>query len=198
MFLHNLYGNIWLKMFLNTVLLWVVPTSCYHFSATKKKKEQKRRERGFQTAESEGKGKNRSKRLAGYVREHECRAVPVVGKGENILLSLCVSCGRWDGEQLMAFHVITYLRLPLHSYLDPSLTEPFFSLSWNTHTILSHQPWSLSAPFSSALSLNFSITFFQVCIILFMNRIELSIWVNLRHSPWQNTDKKGLGLQIIV
>lgn len=92
--------------------------------ATKKrKKEQKRRERGFQTAESEGKGKNRSKRLAGYVREHECRAVPVVGKGENILLSLCVSCGRWDGEQLMAFHVITYRYTPT---LTPFWPNPFF------------------------------------------------------------------------
>lgn len=134
-------------MFLNAVLLWVVPTSCYYFSATisselQKKERKKRRERGFQTAESEGRGKNRSKRLAGYVREHECRAVPVVGKGENILLSLCVSCGRWDGEQLMAFHVITYLRLPLHSYLDPSLTEPFFFPCLETLTrssLISHE-----------------------------------------------------------
>lgn len=52
-------------MFLNAVLLWVVPTSCYHFSATMiselQKERKNRRERGFQTAESEGKGKNRSK-----------------------------------------------------------------------------------------------------------------------------------------
>lgn len=54
--------------------------------------------------------------------------VPVVRKGGNISLSLHISCAGWDREQLMAFPVITYLHLPLHSHLDPSPTEHFFSL----------------------------------------------------------------------
>lgn len=139
--------------------LQVVITSLPRYHQSYKKKERKsRRERGFQTAESEGKGKNRSKRLAGYVREHECRAVPVVGKGENILLSLCVSCGRWDGEQLMAFHVITYLRLPLHSYLDPLFDRTLFFL------VLKHS----HDPLSSAMK-SFCTFFFSSLFKLFHN-----------------------------
>ncbi len=39
----------------------------------------------------------------------------------------------------MAFAVISYLHLPLHSHLDPSPTEHFLLSSWNTHAILIQQ-----------------------------------------------------------
>lgn len=57
MFLHNLYGNIWLKMFLNAVLLWVVSTSCYHFSATMISELQKERKNRRESGNLKGKEK---------------------------------------------------------------------------------------------------------------------------------------------
>lgn len=69
----------------------------------------------------------------------ECRAGPVVRKGENTSLSLHISHASRDREELMAFPVIPYLHLLLHSHLDLSPTEHFLLSSWNTHAILTHQ-----------------------------------------------------------
>lgn len=83
----------------------------------------------------------------------ECRAIAVMKEGGNICLSLLISCTGWDTKQLMAFVEISYLRLRLHSHLDPSQTGCLF---WSHHETLplfslisAMMKHSFSAPFSS-------------------------------------------------
>lgn len=126
-------------------------------------------------------------------------ALAVMREGGNISLSLLISCTGWDTQQLMAFAVISYQSLPLHSHLDLSRTPPAFfavqagrecSSSRNTHAILTHRsddeaflprppppfvvPPFLPHQFSSA-SLNLWI----------MNPPTVNL-----HSSWKNADRR--------
>lgn len=57
----------------------------------------------------------------------------------------------------MAFAVISYLHLPLHSHLDPSPTEHFLLSSWNTHTILTQHSHDGALCLSTSFSLTYSL-----------------------------------------
>lgn len=130
-----------------------------------------------------------SKLLAGQTDwASEVRVIPVVRKGGNISLSLHISCVGRDTTQLMAFSVISYLYLPLHSHLDPSPTEHFLLSSWNTHPILTHHSNDEALP----LHLSLPPISVQLCFILCMNHEPPSIQMNPGHSPWKSTDNTRL------
>lgn len=92
-------------------------------------------------------------------------------------MSLLVSCAGWDTKQLMAFAVISYLHLPLHSHLDLSQTEHFYSR---------HETLTLSSLITAMMKHSFSTS-----LLRFLLHFAYKSWtpVNL-DEPWSFILKK--------